>query len=68
MYDLRLSSRHTPSEKFSSVFGICLFVFSLVFPLYYCALLVAKFKPMEPLLSEEEYMAKVKNGTLKKFK
>ena len=68
MYDLRLSSNHTASEQFSSIFGICLFVFSFVYPLFYCGLLIRKFKPMEPLLSEDEYMAKLKNGTLKNFK
>ena len=67
LYDLRFGPEYTHTERFSSLFGICLFVYSIVFPMFYCGLLIRKYKLMQPILSEAEYEAKLKAGTLRKY-
>ena len=48
--DLRFGLEYTDTERFSSLLGIILFIFSLTFPFVVCAVLIKKFKPLKPTL------------------
>ena len=53
MHDIRLQSHHSATEKYSSLLGIVLAIYSVVFPvLTYCVVLT-KIKPIKTLKSYE---------------
>ena len=54
LYDIRLSSQYTPTEKFSSVLGIGLCVFSLSFPLIVHRVYTRNHKPIMPTLTLDQ--------------
>lgn len=66
--DIRLGLEYTDTERFSSLLGIVLLIFSLIFPFIVCGTLIKNFRPIMPALdfmTLEEYK---KNGTLESWK
>ena len=43
--DLRFGSGYSSAEKFSSIFGIILFIFSFTFPIIFAIVILKNYKP-----------------------
>ena len=53
MHDIRLKSHHSATEKYSSLLGIVLAIYSVMFPGVMCCVVLKKIKPIKTLKSYE---------------
>jgi len=67
LYDIRLSSQYTPAEKFSSVIGIGLCVFSLSFPLILHRVYTRNHKPIMLTLTLDQLEKLRSEKSLEKY-
>jgi hypothetical protein len=65
--DLRFGLEYTDTERFSSLLGIILFVFSLTFPFIVCGVMIFNYKPKIPILDILTLEQMVLTGTYDKF-
>jgi len=64
MHELRLQSYHSATEKYSSILGILLAIYSVMFPVVICCVVLLKIKPVKTLKNHEIEEMK-KSGTYK---
>lgn len=57
IYDLRFGSKFTPTENFSSIFGLILAVFSILFPILIAVIYKRGYKPFGSLKFDKENQA-----------